>query len=186
MKSEFKKSDQDKLEQKLIANVDPQDISIRYKIKPGDVGYIIYMHGFIYSQEYNYTTAFEGYVAKSFYDFLINYDENKDRLWVAEHNGQIVGSVGIVGHGERAQFRWFLIHPDYRGFKLGSRLLNEAIEYCKLKGYKVIFLQTTDDLDRAIDMYKRAGFVKTKEKENYTWSDNLLELEFELTIESSS
>ncbi|MEE0775696.1 MAG: MarR family winged helix-turn-helix transcriptional regulator [Bacillota bacterium] len=56
------------------------DISIRTEIKAGDVGYITSMHGWIYKEEYNYTTVFEGYVAKSFCEFLLNYNPLKDRL----------------------------------------------------------------------------------------------------------
>ncbi|WP_462408539.1 GNAT family N-acetyltransferase [Neobacillus sp. Marseille-QA0830] len=159
-----------------------EDISIRNQVRPGDAGYITYMHGWIYNKEYNYTTVFEGYVAQSFYDFLMNYDPNKDRLWVAEHNDEIVGSIAILGHGERAQLRWFLLHPDYRGIGLGKHLLNEAIAYCRQKGFKTVYLDTTDDLDQAIGMYTRAGFVIVAEKENHTWSDNLMELEFELNL----
>ncbi|WP_052352862.1 GNAT family N-acetyltransferase [Neobacillus dielmonensis] len=160
-----------------------EDISIRNQVRPGDAGYLTYMHGWIYNKEYNYTTVFEGYVAQSFYDFLMNYDPNRDRQWVAEHNNEIVGFIAILGHGERAQLRWFLLHPDYRGIRLGKHLLNEAIAYCRQKGFKTVYLDTTDDLDRAIGMYTRAGFVKVAEKENHTWSDHLMELEFELNLE---
>lgn len=166
-------------------NINPEDITVRHTAEPGDIGYITYMHGWIYKQEYNYTTAFEAYVAQSFYDFLLNYNADRDRLWIAEHNCGIIGSIGIVSRGDRAQLRWFLLHPDYRGIGLGMRLLNEAIAFCRKKGYKTVYLDTTDDLDKAIDMYTQAGFVKVAEKENHTWKDNLLELEFELGLERS-
>jgi DNA-binding MarR family transcriptional regulator/ribosomal protein S18 acetylase RimI-like enzyme len=164
-------------------NIKLEDITIRHRMKAGDIGYITYMHGWIYKEEYNYTTVLEGYVAKSFYDFLVNYNAEKDRLWLAEHNNEIVGSIGIVGHGDRAQLRWFLIHPNYRGLKLGKRLMDEAIQFCKQKDYKTVFLDTTDDLDKAVSMYTNAGFVKISEKENHTWADDLMELELELDLE---
>lgn len=162
--------------------INPEDITIRHNVKPGDAGYITYMHGWIYKQEYNYTIAFEAYVAQSFYDFLLNYDTNKDRLWVAEHNNEIIGCIGVVGHDDRAQLRWFLLHPNYRGIGLGKRLLNDALVYCREKDYKVAYLDTTNDLETAISMYTRAGFVKVSEKENHTWSDELTELEFEMKL----
>lgn len=159
------------------------DITIRTDLYPGDAGYITYMHGWIYEQEYNYGKAFEAYVAKSFYDFLINYSEERDRIWIAEHRGQIVGAIGMVGNGTRGQLRWFLLHPNYRGIGLGSRLLNSAIDWCREKGYKGAYLHTTDDLYQAIGMYSRAGFVKVGATENHTWKDDLTELEFELKFE---
>ncbi len=166
-------------------NIKFEDFVIRHTIKQGDVGYLTYMHGWIYAQEYNYGAAFEGYVAKSFYEFLTNYDPERDRLWIAEHNGEIVGSIGIVGRGDRAQLRWFLLRPGYRGVGLGKYLLNDSIEYCRRKGFRTIYLGTTGDLETAISMYTRAGFVKVAEKENNTWANNIVELEFELDLEKA-
>ncbi|WP_145142195.1 helix-turn-helix domain-containing GNAT family N-acetyltransferase [Paenibacillus sp. Y412MC10] len=164
-------------------NLKLEDINIRTKVKPGDASYITYMHARIYSEEYNYNTpVFEGYVAQSFHDFLLNYDSNKYKLWIAEHNHEIVGSIAILDHGERAQLRWFLLHPDYRGIGLGKHLFNGAIDYCKQKKFKKVFLDTTNDLDQAISMYTKAGFVKVGETENNSWRPDLTELEFELDL----
>lgn len=160
-----------------------QDVSVRHTIRSGDAGYITYMHGWIYKQEYNYSTAFEAYVAKTFYDSWLNYNASRDRLWVAEHSGEIVGCIGIVGRGEKAQLRWFLLHPNYRGIGLGRKLLNEALAFCRQKRYAAVYLTTTDDLNKAIGMYTKAGFVKVSERENHFWADNLIELEFELKLE---
>ncbi|MGB4439568.1 MAG: helix-turn-helix domain-containing GNAT family N-acetyltransferase [Sedimentibacter sp.] len=159
-----------------------ENITIREDVRVGDAGYIIYMHGRIYSQEYNYSMAFEGYVAQSFYEFLLNYNPNHDRLWLAEYYGEIIGSIGIVGRGDRAQLRWFILHPDYRGIGLGKRMLNGALSYCREKGFRSIYLDTTNDLDTAIAMYTKAGFVKVSEKKNNSWREDLTEIEFEMHL----
>lgn len=158
------------------------DISIRTEIKSGDAGYITFLHGSIYKEEYNYTTAFEAYVAQSFFDFLLHYNPQKDRLWCAEHNGRIIGCIGIVGHEEKAQLRWYLIDPLYRGMGLGKRLLNYALEFAKERGYKSIYLDTTSDLEKAIGLYKKAGFVKVSEKPNNSWREGLMEIEFSMNL----
>lgn len=158
------------------------DISIRTEIKAGDAGYITFLHGSIYKEEYSYTTAFEAYVAESFFEFLLHYNPQKDRLWCAEHNGKIIGCIGIAGHGEKAQLRWFLIEPLYRGIGLGKKLLNYALEFAKEKGYKSIYLDTTSDLEKAISLYQRAGFVKVGEKPNNSWREGLMELEFAMDL----
>ena len=67
------------------------DISIRTTLKPGDIGYIIYLHGYLYRREYNYGISFENYVAAGLSDFYNNYDPGKDRVWVCEHNEKIIG-----------------------------------------------------------------------------------------------
>lgn len=158
------------------------DISIRTEIKPGDAGYIIYMHGSTYREEYNYTTAFEAYVAESFFEFLLHYNPQKDRLWCAEHNGKIVGCIGIVGHEEKAQLRWFLIEPLYRGIGLGKKLLTHAIEFAKERGYKSIYLDTTSDLEKAVSLYQRAGFRKVSENPNNSWREGIMELELAMDL----
>lgn len=163
-------------------NIKLDDISIRTDVRSGDIGYITYMHGLIYKEEYGYSTAFEAYVAESFYEFLINYNPDKDHLWCAEHSGNIIGCIGIVGHGERAQLRWFLINPYYRKIGLGKKLLDKVLDFAKSKKYKSIYLDTTDDLSRAIKMYTKAGFVKKSEKRNNSWKENVTELEFELKL----
>lgn len=159
-----------------------EDITIRHDIRAGDAGYITYMHGLIYKQEYNYSIAFEGYVAQSFCEFLLNYNPNRDRVWMAEYYGEIIGCIGIVGRGDRAQIRWFLLHPNYRGIGLGKRLLNGALSYCHEKGFKSVYLDTTNDLDTAIAMYTKAGFIKVAEKKNNSWREDLTELEFEMQL----
>lgn len=164
-------------------NIKPEDIVIRHNVKAGDAGYITYLHGWIYKQEYNYSTAFEAYVAKTFFDAWLNFNANRDRLWVAEHQGEIVGCIGIVGRGEKAQLRWFLLQPNYRGIGLGKKLLQAALAFCRQKRYAAVYLTTTDDLATAIGMYTKAGFVKVSERENHSWADQLIELEFELKLQ---
>ncbi|WP_461614926.1 bifunctional helix-turn-helix transcriptional regulator/GNAT family N-acetyltransferase [Clostridium sp. Marseille-QA1073] len=164
-------------------NIKPEDISIRTDIRAGDTGYITYMHGWIYRKEYDYSTAFEGYVAESFYEFLLDYNPDRDRLWCAEHNGEIIGCIGIVGHQDKAQLRWFLLHPNYRGIGIGKELLNLALAFAREKGYKKAYLKTTNDLEKATSMYTKAGFVKSAEKENPSWRNDLTELEYEMNLE---
>lgn len=162
--------------------IDRKLLTIRDTLRSGDAGYIIYMHGWIYKKEQDYSTVFEGYVAQTFYEFLQSYDSGRDHLWVAEYDGQIVGCVGVMSRGERAQLRWFLLHPDYRGIGLGKRLLTNALGFCREKGYKSVYLETTGNLETAIAMYTKAGFRKVAEKENNLWRDGLIEVEMEMQL----
>src|SRR5882762_464383 len=91
-------------------------IRIRTDIRPGDIGYLVYLHGLLYANEYQLDHTFEGYVAAGLGEFARAYDERKDRLWLAEDEDRIVGSIAIVGQPDNsAQLRWFLVHPDARG-----------------------------------------------------------------------
>lgn len=161
------------------ADIKIEDITIRTEIYPGDIGYITYLHAWIYEQEYGFPITFEGYVAETLYQFINDYNPDKERLWCAQHNGNIVGCIGIVDRGERAQLRWFLIDPHYRNQGLGKKLLQEALSFAKEKKYKSIYLLTCSDLDTAISMYKKMGFVKTAEESHRLWQEDLTELTFE-------
>lgn len=158
------------------------DISIRTELRAGDAGYITFMHGRIYQKEYGYSTLFEAYVAKSFFDFLQNYDPSRDRLWCAEDGGTIIGCIGIAGHGDRAQLRWFLIEPEYRGLGLDKKLLSLAVDFARNRGYQTIYLDTTSDLTQAVGLYRKMGFEKVKETPNNSWKKGVTELEFSMDL----
>jgi len=71
-------------------------------------------------------------VVKTFYDFLEQYHPDKDKVWIAEYNGQIVGCVAIIHRpNKEAQLRWFLTLPMFRGTGIGKKLFDLAIDYCK-------------------------------------------------------
>ena len=76
------------------------DIRLRTDLQPGDIGYITYLHGILYAQEYQWDYTFDGYVADSLAKIALSYDPLKDRLWIAVRDKQIVGCVGIVGRAD--------------------------------------------------------------------------------------
>ncbi|SHI27302.1 bifunctional helix-turn-helix transcriptional regulator/GNAT family N-acetyltransferase [Desulfosporosinus lacus] len=160
-----------------------EKINLRYELKPGDVGQLIHLHGWIYAQECGYNHVFEGYVCKTLSNFFENYSPQKDRFWFAEADGEMIGAIAIVGHSaEKAQLRWFILHPEFRGIGLGNKLLNEAMQYCREKGYKNLFLVTTEDQKTAVKMYLKAGFRKVAAHENHAWGKDLIEQTFELNL----
>ena len=164
-------------------NEGSQQISIRHTLKPGDVGYITYLHGILYAKEYNLSPEFEGYVAAGLGKFAESFDARRDRIWIAEVDEKIVGSIAIVGHSAAvAQLRWFLIHPQARGRGLGRRLINEALEFCRQCHYQSVFLQTLNNLDAAIHLYTSSGFTKTEEQTHFIWGHNRTEERYDLLL----
>lgn len=158
-------------------------VKIRTELKPGDIGMLIHLHGWIYAQDCGYNSIFEAYVCRTFYDWMEQRDPERDCLWLAEADGQIVGSIAIIGKGEgRAQLRWFILHPDYRGSGLGKQLLGQAMDYCREKGFEKIFLETTDDQKKAIRMYGKIGFRKVAEQASEAWGTSHIEETYELTL----
>ena len=156
---------------------------IRTNIEPGDIGYVVYLHGILYAGEYGLDHTFEGYVAAGLGEFAKSVDGRKDRLWLAEKEGRIVGSVAIVGlAGGTAQLRWFLVHPDARGGGLGRELLREALAFCRERGYGSVFLWTISELKAAAHLYAEAGFQRTEQKTHELWGAARTEERYDLHL----
>ena len=156
---------------------------IRTGLEPGDIGYIIYLHGVLYAQEYELDRTFEGDVAIRMGEFAKTYDPRKDYFAVAELDGKIVGSIVINGLSDAtAQLRWFLVHPDARGRGLGHRLIDGAIAFCREHGFKKVALWTISELKAAAHLYRQAGFVVTREETHTIWGATRSEQEYELIL----
>jgi ribosomal protein S18 acetylase RimI-like enzyme len=160
-----------------------KDIKIRNEMIPGDLGYVIHLHGLLYGREYNYGILFETYVAQGLHEFYKNYDPEKDRVWICEHNNKIVGFL-LLMHREQnaAQLRYFLIKPEYRGIGLGKKLMDLYMEFFNQYKYQSSYLWTTHELHAAASLYKRHGFKLTEEKESIAFGKPLREQRYDLHI----
>ena len=159
------------------------DWTLRHSLRPGDIGYLTYLHGTVYAREYGYDTTFEAYVAGGLADFVRSFNREKDCIWLAEAKHRIVGSVAIVGRSKlKAQLRWFLVHPDYRGRGIGKELLKGALRFSKRRKYKTVFLWTTSELDAARHLYTALGFKKTKETCHVIWGKTIKEERYDLQL----
>ena len=158
-------------------------MNLRTYFKPGDIGYITYLHGTLYAAEYGLDHTFEGYVAAGLGQFANTYTSDHDYFAVAELDGTIVGSVAIVGQPDRtAQLRWFLVHPDARGHGLGTGLLREAVDFCRQRNYKSVFLWTISELKTAARLYRDAGFQLTEQNTHEIWGAVRTEEKYEFGL----
>lgn len=159
------------------------DIQIRTDLRPGDIGYVTFLHGTLYSKEYHYGIAFESYVAAGLHEFYKHYDLDKDRVWVCEHNSEIVGFLLLMHHPLNvAQLRYFILKPAYRNIGLGRKLMSLFMQYFKARRYRHAFLWTTNELHAAAHLYKREGFVLTEEKDSTAFGKPVKEQRYELTV----
>src|SRR6476660_9741739 len=122
------------------------DITIRTVLKPGDIGYVIYMHGRLYKKEYNYGIGFETYVASGLVEFYQQYDAQKDQVWICEYRNKMVGFLLSMHRGDAAQLRYFILKPTFRGIGMGNKLMNLYMEHIRQGNYKASYLWTTDEL----------------------------------------
>ena len=136
--------------------------------QPGDMGWVVQQHGEIYAREYGWNSAFEALVADIVAGYLRKHQPDWERCWIAELDGQRVGSVFVVRKSPTvAQLRMLVLTPQARGQGLGALLTDEAIAFARSKGYKKMVLWTNSCLGSARDIYARRGFRLVK-SEPYT------------------
>jgi len=153
---------------------------------PGSIGRVAELHGTYYHEHWDFTIFFEARVATELSEFLERYDEKRDGFWTASLKGRVEGSITIDGiHSEKkgAHLRWFIISDVLRGRGIGNRLIKEALNFCRNKGYKRVFLWTFEGLSVARHLYDKNGFKLVEENRGIQWGTEVNEQRFELRFE---
>jgi GNAT superfamily N-acetyltransferase len=135
--------------------------------RPGDLGWVVQMHGELYAREYGFSAEFEALVAEIAAKYLREFDPEREKGWIAEVDGERAGSVFLVRQSATvAKLRLLILRPEARGLGLGARLTDECIAFARAKGYRRIVLWTQSILTAARHIYASRGFV-LKESEPY-------------------
>lgn len=143
--------------------------------RPGDIGWITHRHGVLYAREYGWDEKFEALVAGIAAKFIENFDPQREHCWIAEQDGNIVGSIMLVKKSATvARLRLLYVEPSTRGSGIGSRLVEECIRFARLAGYRKITLWTNKMLLAARRIYEREGFRLVSIKGDFeTWELHL-------------
>jgi DNA-binding MarR family transcriptional regulator/GNAT superfamily N-acetyltransferase len=151
--------------------------------QPGDMGWVIHRHGVLYAEEYGWDERFEALVAQIAAEFIQKLAPKRERCWMAERGGAVVGSVFLVKGSDRvAKLRLLLVEPSARGLGIGARLVEECIRFARQAGYRKITLWTQSILDAARHIYRQAGFRVVKRERHKSFGHELVGETWEMTL----
>jgi DNA-binding MarR family transcriptional regulator/N-acetylglutamate synthase-like GNAT family acetyltransferase len=171
------------IEKLLSAPPSQQPAYILRPHQPGDMGWIIHRHGVLYAQEHKWDERFEALVAEISAKFIQNFDSRRERCWIAERDGQIVGCVFLVKHSKTvAKLRMLLVEPAARGLGIGKRLVEECIRFARQAGYRKITLWTQSSLHAARSIYETAGFRRVEHHRHHSWGHDLVAETWDLVL----
>lgn len=149
---------------------------------PGCIQRITELHADYYGKHAGFGVTFEAKVARELAAFCERYDDQRDGLWLAIDAGTIQGALAIDGlhaESEGAHLRWFITAEEARGSGLGTRLLEAAMEFCRLRGYARAYLWTFEGLVAARHLYEKFGFVLVHQQRGSQWGVEVTEQRFE-------
>lgn len=101
---------------------------------------------------------------------------NIERILVAKHHNEILGSLQLFQSSEKAYGRPELeitspivrllnVHPDARGLGIATTLLNAAISYAKNQDASHLYLHSAEWMVQAGKIYEHLGFTRDQTKE---------------------
>lgn len=147
------------------------------------MGRVVQLHGELYAREFGYDTTFEALVAEIAAGFVRDFKPKYERCWIAEMDGEVVGSIFLVRKSAKeSKLRLLIIHPKARGMGLGKRLTRACIRFARRAGYRKIVLWTQSHLAAARAIYRAENFVRKSSEKHRSFGKRLVAEVWELKL----
>ncbi len=170
------------IEERLAPSPKPAEITLRPH-RVGDMGWIVHRQAVLYTQDYGWDNGYEALISEIAGRFLRDFKPDRERCFVAEREGKIVGSAFVVeASTEVAKLRLLYVEPAARGQGLGRRLVEACIGFAQASGYARLDLWTNDILTAARRIYESAGFELIKEERHRSFGHDLVGQTWSLDI----
>lgn len=148
-----------------------------------DVDWLVERHATLYAQDEGFDNSFGPLVRGILDEFIAHHDPHCERGWLAEANGQRLGTIFCVRVSDaRAKLRLFLLIPEARGMGLGQQLLNECMGFARGAGYTDMQLWTHESHTAACALYRKNGWQLVSAKPVHSFGVDLVEQSWKITL----
>lgn len=169
--------------ERLLNGANQKPAYLLRSLQVGDIGWITRRQGMLYARDYGWDGTYEALVAEILVQFVKSYNPAHERCWIAERDGEVVGSVFVVRKSETvAKLRLLYVEPSARGLGIGKRLVEECIAFACSKRYETLTLWTNDILVSARRIYEAAGFVLVDEEKHNSFGKDLVGQTWDLAL----
>jgi uncharacterized protein YhfF/GNAT superfamily N-acetyltransferase len=120
-----------------------------------------------YARCHGFNSAFADERRRDIGQFMAEHDASRDGVWLLVDGGSILGSIAIDARGEVPELRWFIVHEALHGQGWGRRLMQCAMDHCRLRHERVV-LHTFSALADARRLYEASGFTQLGGESIYT------------------
>ncbi|GAB4006150.1 helix-turn-helix domain-containing GNAT family N-acetyltransferase [Glycomyces albus] len=154
--------------------------------QPGDLGWVVYSQSAGYAAQYGWNGEYEALISRITADFAAAHDADRERGWIAQIEGEPVGSVFCVdGGGGTAKLRLLWVEPSARGRGVGALLVGACVDFARRAGYSGMTLWTVSLLDSARRLYEAEGFELSSEKPVRMFGHDLVSQTWDLRFDGS-
>jgi len=90
------------------------------------------------------------------------YQAPRSVYYVVENEGKVVGGCGVAslenGNSSVCELQKMYFAPEIRGTGFAEKIIEKCLEFAKIQGYEICYLETLSFMTAAQKLYKRIGF----------------------------